>query len=85
VVSQFWDVLLNHARSNWFMSLARALYRRRVLFSAVRCGGLNSGTMMVTVMASIPSLKASMGSMGPLLIFAPPAFVAIGTEMINAS
>ena len=34
VVSQFWDVLLNHARSNWFMSLARALYRRRVLFSA---------------------------------------------------
>jgi hypothetical protein len=49
---------------------------------AVRCGGLNSGTMMVTVMASIPSLKASMR---PLLIFAPPAFVAIGTEMINAS
>jgi hypothetical protein len=49
---------------------------------AVRCGGLNSGTMMVTVMASIPSLKASMR---PLLIFALPAFVAIGTEMINAS
>jgi hypothetical protein len=34
------------------------------------------------ILASTPSLKASMR---PLLIFGPPPFVAIETEMINAS